>query len=150
MALFYPATVIAEPTEEPVVVLPSKASLIADAILVIEGRCGAGQSGESGCFQYLPGTWKAYSMDVVGEVLPHTEANERYVTEQMIQKWLDEGVTERGIFLTWNQGSPTGWGPGTKDCYAGINKWGVAYDSCDYAARGLRTLESLSSTTPNP
>jgi len=76
-------------------------------------------------------------------VLKQTEANEYHVTEEMIRKWRANGVTDRGIFLTWNQGDPNGWGPGTKDCYSGINKWGVAYDSCAYAAKALSTLEDI-------
>lgn len=112
---------------------------IADVIFDVEGRCTPGQSGEYGCYQILPSTWAAYSKDVAGSVLPRTEANERMVVEGMIGKWLAQGITPRGIFLTWNQGSATGWGGGT-DCYAGTNKWGVHYDSCDYAHRALLLL----------
>ena len=112
-------------------------ALLADAILATEGRCGHGGSGERGCFQYLPSTWRAYSIEVTGEVLPLTVENERMVTEGMIRSWKADGMTDRGVFLTWNQGSATGWGGGT-DCYSGINKYGVPYDSCDYAARGLK------------
>ena len=117
--------------------------MIADAILEAEGRCGEGQSGESGCFQYLPGTWRAYSIETVGEILPLTKENERLVTETKIAVWIAEGKTPRWIFLQWNQGNGDGWGPGTKDCYAGTNKWGVAYDSCDYARRGLEALSRI-------
>lgn len=106
-----------------------------------------GESGEYGCFQYQQRTWKAYSTLVAGEVLPQTKANERYVTEQMIQQWLDEGISPRGIFLTWNQGSPTGWGGGT-DCYSGVNQYGVAYDSCAYAETGLRLLAERQAQSP--
>jgi len=120
-----------------------RAEVVADVIYEIEGRCDSlhGDSGEYGCFQYQYGTWKAYSNEIAGTVLPQTQENERLITEGMIQKWLDEGISERGIFLTWNQGSPTGWGPGTKDCYSGVNSSGVRYDSCDYAARALELLE---------
>lgn len=118
------------------------ASLLADAIEDAEGKCAPGLSGERGCFQYLPSTWSAYSKDVTGKVVPQTGENERYVTEGKILEWLKEGVSDRGIFLTWNQGSATGWGPGTKDCYAGVNSYGVRYDSCAYAARALAYLKS--------
>lgn len=113
--------------------------LLADAIYMAEGRCGVGQSGESGCYQYLPSTWRAYSIDVVGKVLQQTSANERTVTEGMIRKWVDEGISDRGIFLIWNQGSATGYGGGA-DCYKGVNDHGVAYDSCGYAQRALQYL----------
>ena len=119
----------------------NEASLIADAIYGAEGRCDHlhGESGEYGCYQYLPSTWQAYSTEVAGAVLPHTQENERYVTVAMVQSWLDEGKTARWIFLQWNQGNGDGWGGGT-DCYAGVNKWGVAYDSCAYAAKALALL----------
>lgn len=120
----------------------ARVSAIAEAILEAEGRCGEGQSGESGCFQYQPGTWAAYSTQVLGETVPMTEAIEREVTEGMIAKWTSEGRTPRWIFLTWNQGNGDGWGGGT-DCYSGWNKWGVWYDSCDYAARAQAALERI-------
>lgn len=125
----------------------TRAALIADAIYEAEGRCDHlhGGSGEYGCFQYLPSTWKAYSTEVAGYILPQTGANERIVTEGMIRTWLAQGISERGIFLLWNQGSATGWGGGT-DCYAGVNKYGVAYDSCAYAARAEAFLQSLINT----
>lgn len=115
---------------------------IADSIDEVEGRCSPGQSGEFGCFQILPATWRAYSIDVAGKVLPQTAANERYIVEGKIGEWLAEGISPRGIFLIWNQGSATGWGGGT-DCYAGTNKWGVHYDSCDYTRRALLYLAKL-------
>lgn len=115
---------------------------IAESIYEAEGRCDYlhGQSGEYGCFQYQSGTWRNYSTIVLGEVVPQTPENERLVTEGMIRLWLADGKTPRWIFLTWNQGNGDGWGPGSKDCYAGVNKHGVAYDSCDYAARALNYL----------
>lgn len=116
---------------------------IAEAILEAEGRCAEGQSGESGCYQYQPGTWAAYSNEVLGKVVPLTEANEHIVTEGMIRKWTLEGKSPRWIFLMWNQGNGDGWGPGTIDCYSGTNDWGVRYDSCEYAARAQATLKRL-------
>lgn len=125
----------------------SHAAKIADAIYQVEGRCTLkGQSGEYGCYQYLPSTWRAYSTTVAGKVLPQTHDNERAVTVGMISLWLAEGISDRGIFLTWNQGSAVGWGPGKKDCYKGVNSHGVAYDSCSYAARALVFLAAT--TTP--
>ena len=130
------------PQPDPEALLAIRVSNIADAIYGAEGRCDKlhGESGEYGCYQYQAGTWRAYSTIVAGEVLPQKE-NERYVTEGMIRIWLAEGRSERWIFLTWNQGDGDGWGPGTKDCYAGVNKHGVAYDSCDYAARATALFE---------
>lgn len=139
------ATPVAEeaPRPDPEALLAIQISSIADAIYGAEGRCDKlhGQSGEYGCYQYQAGTWRAYSKAVTGEVLAQTRANERMVTEGMIRIWLADGKSPRWIFLAWNQGNGDGWGPGTKDCYAGVNKHGVAYDSCDYAARATAFYE---------
>lgn len=123
--------------------MPTEAARITDAIYGAEGRCDHlhGESGEYGCYQYLPATWNAYSKIVDGKVVAQTGTNERRITEAMVQKWLDEGIDARGILLMWNQGSATGWGPGKKDCYAGTNKYGVHYDSCAYAEKGLAILK---------
>lgn len=137
------------PTQEQIVAstTDAHAEKIADAIYEVEGRCNLkGQSGEYGCYQYLPSTWRAYSTTVAGEVLPQTHANERTVTVGMIKLWLADDISDRGIFLLWNQGSATGWGPGKKDCYKGVNSHGVAYDSCSYATRALAFLAAT--TTP--
>lgn len=132
--------------EDPAIALQAHVELVADAILEAEGRCGHGQSGEYGCFQYQAGTWRAYSLEIEGSVLSQTEENERHITEGMIRKWITEGKSDRWIFLQWNQGSGDGWGPGSKDCYEGWNDWGVHYDSCDYAARGLASIAKASTT----
>lgn len=137
MSVTLPEEVIAERD------LTTHISAVAAAIKEAEGRCAKGQSGESGCYQYLPATWRQYSIEATGEVLPHTAENEDTVTEGMVRKWLALGKSERWIFLTWNQGNGDGWGPGAKDCYAGTNKWGVAYDSCDYARRATASLARI-------
>ncbi len=139
---------VAEVKEDPAIALQAHVELVADAILEAEGRCGHGQSGEYGCFQYQAGTWAAYSRLISGKVLTQTEANERYITEGMIKQWILDGKTDRWIFLQWNQGNGDGWGPGLKDCYEGWNDWGVHYDSCDYARRGLEYLEKARASTP--
>ena len=135
------------PEDRSAEILQSHVEIVVNAILEAEGRCGHGQSGEYGCFQYQSGTWRSYSLDVSGKVLVQTEENERLITEGMVRKWILAGVSDRGILLTWNQGSATGWGPGTKDCYSGVNKYKVAYDSCDYAARGLASIAAATASS---
>ena len=95
-----------------------------------------GLSGEKGCHQYLPGTWKAYSIDVFGYVAEQTPENATHVTEEKIRTWKAEGLTDRQIFLIWNQGHPG-------QCKAGVNRHGVPYDSCKYADDALITLEKV-------
>lgn len=94
-----------------------------------------GLSGETGCFQYMPGTWRGYSLEVYGEVLPQTPERAQHVTYTKVLAWLEEGYSPRDIFLTWNQGNR---GP----CIRGTNDLGVEYDSCSYAEDALRILAS--------
>jgi len=98
-----------------------------------------GLSGEKGCHQYMPTTWKSYSKEVFGVVKEQTEENAEYVTLSMIKKWLDSGMTDTEIFLTWNQGS-------TRACSSGINSHGVRYDSCAYVRNALKILNELSTS----
>jgi len=90
-----------------------------------------GLSGERGCHQFMPSTWRAYAMEVYGYVPEQTPEKAEYVTQQKVLKWLEEGYTPRDIFLTWNQGHRGG------ACKAGVNRYGVAYDSCAYAREAL-------------
>lgn len=54
----------------------------------------------------------------------------------MIEKWIEQGLSDRQIFLIWNQGNPGA-------CKAGINSHGVPYDSCAYADEGVRLMTEL-------
>lgn len=97
-----------------------------------------GLSGEKGCYQYLYGTWVAYSTEIYGYVAEQTIENTEYVTEEKIYKWLKAGYSARQIFLIWNSGRP---GP----CSSGVNSHGVYYNSCQYADRGEALLVTLGS-----
>lgn len=98
------------------------------------GNCNArGASGEGGCLQYMPGTWRAHSLAVYGEVRSMTPERERYVATRIIQRWLDEGKGAAQIALMWNQGHPG-------QCKAGVNRFGVHYDSCAYKTKVLAHL----------
>ncbi len=83
----------------------------------------------------MPSTWAAYSTEVYGEIREQTDENAEHVTREMVQRWLDEGYTEREIFLIWNQGHPGA-------CKSGVNRYGVAYDSCAYAEASMKLLEA--------
>ncbi len=95
-----------------------------------------GLSGERGCHQFLPSTWKAYSLEVYGYVEIQTPEKATFVAESMIRKWLESGLSDRQIFLIWNQGHPG-------QCKAGVNKYGVPYDSCAYADKAIDTLKVI-------
>lgn len=115
---------------------------IAKTIAIIETKgnpnCSnaVGLSGEKGCHQFLPSTWVAYSKKVFGYEVEQTDKNAKIVIESMVNSWLDKGFTPRQIFLIWNQGNPG-------QCKAGINKFGVSYDSCAYADYGVVLLEKV-------
>jgi len=98
-----------------------------------------GLSGEIGCHQFLPSTWAGYSKDVFGSVVEQTLENAEYVTLVKVKGWLDAGYTPRQIFLIWNQGN-------TGQCKSGVNRHGVAYDSCAYAEEALSKLSEFINT----
>ena len=99
------------------------------------GKCDArGKSGEGGCLQYLPGTWRAHSMIIFGEVRKMSPVTEKYVATKMVEKWLEEGYTVQQIPLLWNQGN-------TGKCSSGINRHGVPYNSCEYQRRVLSMIQ---------
>lgn len=81
----------------------------------------------------MPGTWQAYSKEVYGAVMTKTPEREWFVTVTMIERWLSDGLTEAQIALRWNAGGAT-------KCSAGINRHGVAYDSCAYQKKVLAHL----------
>jgi len=98
------------------------------------GQCDArGKSGETGCLQYLKGTWLAHSKMVFGEVRPMEPITERYVAVKMVERWLAKGYTKAEIALLWNQGH-------VGACSSGVNRHGVAYNSCAYQAKVLSRI----------
>lgn len=84
--------------------------------------------------QYLPSTWRLFSIDVYGEVKEQTPVRERYVAYKMIEKWLGEGYDADDVARIWNQGH-------AGKCKAGTNKHGVNYDSCAYERQVLAHLQ---------
>ena len=110
---------------------------MADAIVQIEtqGRCGApGASGERGCFQFMPGTWKYWSTHVLGYVADMTPITERYVALHKIQYHINQGYSDSQVALIWNQGNPS-------PCKAGVNSKGVPYDSCKYVRHFILAMK---------
>lgn len=96
-----------------------------------------GKNGEKGCHQYMPNTWASYSKDVFGYVALQTPENAQKVTEAKMREWIAQGLTDRQIFLLWNQGHPG-------QCIKGVNAQGVRYDSCAYAESALKVLQKIS------
>jgi len=94
-----------------------------------------GGSGERFCYQLLPATYKAYSIQVLGyyEENP-TPTTVEYVVTSKVQQFLNKGMTHDQIALKWNAGESA-----TK-CSKGVNKWKQAYDSCGYVQAVLANL----------
>jgi hypothetical protein len=80
----------------------------------------------------MPSTWAKWAYDVLGYVPPMTKVNELYVAVHKIQHWLDLGHTPEQIAVIWNSGGTTH--------KKGVNKWGVAYDTYEYARKVLAHL----------
>ncbi len=93
-----------------------------------------GKSGEVGALQFLPTTWARWSNEVLGYKAPMTLSNSKYVAGRMVDRFLKQGLKEKDIALMWNSGQ-------TKKCSAGINKYGVEYDSCAYVRSVLALLQ---------
>lgn len=77
----------------------------------------------------MKSTWVSHSKEAIGYVAPLTEDNAEYVATVRIQKLLDQGRTEKQIILAWNAGE------NAKKCSKGVNKFGVAYNSCAYVEK---------------
>ncbi len=82
----------------------------------------------------MPETFKSYSREIIGYIVPKTPVNARYITAVKVQKLLDKGKTPEKIFLAWNAGESA-----TK-CSKGVNKHGVPYNSCGYVATATKYL----------
>lgn len=110
---------------------------ITDAILKLEtgGKCKQkGASGELGCFQFMPSTWKSYIKIYKGTTtLPMTFENEYEVMTIHNTKMLEK-YTPYQVALIHNQGH-------VGKCRSGINKYGVKYDSCAYANKVVKLMQ---------
>lgn len=81
----------------------------------------------------MPNTWKHHSKLVYGTVKEMTPEREFYVVVTLIDRWLQEGLTEAQVALKWNSGQ-------TSRCSSGVNRHGVKYDSCAYQKKVLAML----------
>lgn len=93
-----------------------------------------GESGESGCWQFMKDTWRLFSIEIYGEYKPMTPERERYVVTKKVEKWVNQGFSPAQIALKWNAG-----GAATR-CSSGYNSLGVWYDSCKHVKKVLAYL----------
>jgi hypothetical protein len=93
----------------------------------------SGASGEYGAYQFMPETWRMWASETLGDPdAPKTQENQDLVAKAKIQELLDKGYGGEQIALIWNGGQPVR--------KAGVNKYGVKYDSGAYADRVLARL----------
>lgn len=117
----------------------------------------AGKTGEmKSIFQFEPGTWDAYSEQILGKKSPMTPENESVVTLGKVSKWYDqlkqEGHSEQEIpkmiASMWNAG------PGEPNAYtgkfsdgsssSGVNrKYGVKYDVPGYVNNFTKYFDKI-------
>lgn len=92
-------------------------------------HCGKpGASGEvASCGQFLPATWARMSYAVLGKVVEITDTNELYVLTRYTEQQLKQGLSAYQIALIHNGGEPRE--------KAGINNYGIRYDSGAYARK---------------
>ena len=91
---------------------------------------------EVSCFQYLPSTYKAYSIQVLGYVADLTPVNAEYIATVKMEE-LSKKYTPEQIFLKWNAGE------GATKCRKSINRNGTPYDSCSYVAKAMNYYKQL-------
>lgn len=109
----------------------------------------AGKTGEmASIFQLEPDTWKNYSTQVLGQVVPLTPDVETYVVQKKIGQWLQQGYLPKQIASMWNAGV------GEPDSYSGkfsdgtssigVNKkYGVKYDVPSYVDKFTGYLDEF-------
>lgn len=111
-------------------------STIANAIKKVEsqGNYNAkGASGEFGAYQFMPTTWKQWAGQFLGDPnAKPTPQNQDFVAQSKINELVSKGYNPEQIALIWNGGTPVR--------KAGVNKFGVKYDSGAYADKVLRNL----------
>lgn len=117
----------------------------------------SGKTGETkSMFQFEPATWKAYSQQVLGKVVPITPENESLVAYGKVNKWYKQLEAEghsveeipKMIASMWNAG------PGEPNAYTGKfsngssskgtnAKYGVKYDVPSYVSKFDKYLNSF-------
>ena len=125
---------------------PATVDQIAEAIRTIESNNNydiSGASGEFGAYQFMPGTWKAWTdeyLQATGQppgVLPLTKENQDAVAKFKIGQLVQQGNSAQEIASIWNSGGPTFEGK------VGVNKFGVKFDVPAYVNKFSNALKSV-------
>jgi predicted metal-binding protein len=95
------------------------------AMKIVESRYNyfcKGGSGEYGALQFMPNTWKSYSIKYSKKVLKMTSKNQDYIAYKIVKELVSKGYNDLEIASIWNCGSPRWKGK------IGVNKYGVKYN----------------------
>lgn len=98
-----------------------------------------GESGEYGCFQFMPTTWKQVSHEVLGTVVTQSPINEEYVAVKKIEKLLEKH-DEKETALIWNGSLGGTEKPIIK---SGVNSKGVKYDTHAYSLKVMKAYATF-------
>lgn len=107
-----------------------------------------GASGEYGAYQFTPDTWngKASKYGVNVPLNQATPEQQNEVAYKQIAEWKNQGYNVGQIASMWNAG------PGKPNAYlegnAGINKYGVSYDTAAYATKVATAYQGFKGQTP--
>lgn len=109
-----------------------------------------GKTGEmASIYQFTPDTWKNYSTQIFGKVVPMNADSETQVVLNKVNKWLETGYKPEQILSMWNAGT------GEPDAYGGkfsngqpsigVNaKYGVKFDVPTYVKKGMKYFGEFS------
>lgn len=113
---------------------------IMNTIKYIESRGNysiRGASGEYGAYQYMPGTWDYWSIELFGEILDITIPEmQDYMTYCRIEQYINQGYSNKQIASLWNSQKPDWEGR------IGVNRWGVPYNVPLYVKTFINKLNS--------
>jgi len=108
----------------------------------------SGASGESGAYQWLPGTWQTEAKQYLGDPnAPLTPDNQNQVAYKRIKAWKDQGYKPDQIASLWNHGSPDYQGV-VGDKF--VNGKKVHYDTPSYVKNVMNYYQKYKSQTSAP
>ena len=99
-----------------------------------------GGSGESFCYQMMPSTYRAYSIQVLGYVAEPTPTNVEYIATVKLGQLAEKYPIEK-VALFWNSGE------GATKCSKGVNRWNQKFDSCAYVQKTVYNYNQLTIKT---
>lgn len=102
-----------------------------------------GASGERGAYQFMPGTWRDWARDFLGdENAEMTPENQNKVAYYKIESLRNQRYSPKEIASIWNSGSPKWAGK------IGVNKLGVRFDVPAYVNKVIGEYKRLQTALP--